>query len=152
MSFFFKFLTGAVIGGSATVYYRDQIESTSTKLSNDLNTLSRQLVQGRETPHEPVQTSSGVAMIPRRLPLTEEIKSRWNEQLSNGFESVRTTQWSAVAAKSWYGLKSLAGQAKEQVVEPAKDELQSAVGSRAGAAEGVVKANERMVDRIDGKL
>ncbi|GAA5911059.1 uncharacterized protein JCM6883_004255 [Sporobolomyces salmoneus] len=147
MSFFFKFLTGAVIGGTATIYYRDQIQSTSTKLSSDLNTLSRQIVQGREVPHSPVQTSNGVAMIPRRLPLTEEIKARWNSQLSNGFESIRTTNWSSVASKSWNGLKGLAGQAKEQVVDPAKEQLESVNGR-----EGVVRGNERMVDRIDGKL
>ncbi|GAA6012099.1 hypothetical protein JCM11491_001750 [Sporobolomyces phaffii] len=145
MSFFFKFLTGAVIGGSATVYYRDQITSTSQRLSSDLDRLSRELVQSRQPEHSPVRTADGVAMIPKRLPLSEEIKARWNDQLSNAVESVRTTDWSRVATGVSHRVRQLVATAKEDVVEPAQDSL---VRER----EGTVSVNERMVDRIDGKL
>ncbi|GAA5951807.1 hypothetical protein JCM3765_003123 [Sporobolomyces pararoseus] len=155
MSFFFKFLTGAVIGGTATIYYRQEIQTTTTRLSQDLNNLSRQLVQTREIPHQPIKTSNGngngngVAMIPKRLPLTEEIKSRWNEQLFNGYESIRTTDWSRVVSKSYQNLKSLTGKLQQQ--QEAKQELSSSSPIVSGN-EGLVKTNERMVDRIDGKL
>ncbi|GAA5933071.1 uncharacterized protein JCM15063_002287 [Sporobolomyces koalae] len=147
MSFFFKFLTGAVIGGSATLYYRDQIASTTSKLSHDLDQLSHQLVKSQQVPHEPVRTSHGVAMIPKRLPLTEEIKARWNEQLANGFESVRSTDWSAVAIKSWQSVKSLTNQAKQ---EGEALDLSAVSSSRTNSES--VQVNERMVDKIDGKL
>ncbi|GAA5888226.1 hypothetical protein JCM16303_005307 [Sporobolomyces ruberrimus] len=153
MSFFFKFLTGAVIGGTATVYYRDQIQSTSSKLSSDLNNLSHSLVQGREIEHSPVKTSNdGVAMIPKRLPLTEQVKARWNEKLSNGFESVRTTDWERVTVQTWDNLKGLVGQVQERFVEPAKDKLEDVGSASIGREGGRVRINERMVDRIDGKL
>ncbi|GAA5994032.1 hypothetical protein JCM5350_007948 [Sporobolomyces pararoseus] len=152
MSFFFKFLTGAVIGGSATIYYRNEIQTTTSRLSTDLDNLSKQLVQGREVPHSPVKTSTdGEAMIPRRLPLTEEIKSRWNEQFYSGYESISTTDWSKVVSKSWSSLKGLTGKLQQE----AKEELSTTTASLSGSAngsEGLVERNERMVDRIDGKL
>ena len=80
----------------------------------------------------------------------------------NGIESVRQTDWSQVGRKSWESLKSLTGKAKEELEgSEFEREVNRAVGegpsnrvegatNRAGI-EGV-RRNERMVDRIDGKL
>ncbi|GAA5826868.1 hypothetical protein JCM5353_004464 [Sporobolomyces roseus] len=76
MSFFFKVLTGAVIGGSATLYYRTQIQSTTSQLSSDLDKLSQKLVTSRQVSHQPIYAPDGTPYIPRRIPLTEEIKAR----------------------------------------------------------------------------
>jgi hypothetical protein len=115
-------------------------------------------------------------MIPKRLPLTEEIKSRvnshsffeitwenaepslsydlnqWNEQLYNGFESIRTTDYSRIATSSYQGLKNLLGKAKHQVEQVDPTLTRSSSNGNGNGNEGIVEKNERMVDRIDGKL
>lgn len=44
------------------------------------------------------------------------------------------------------------GQVQERFVEPAKDKLEDVGSASIGREGGRVRVNERMVDRIDGKL
>ncbi|GAA6063244.1 hypothetical protein JCM10212_000346 [Sporobolomyces blumeae] len=132
MSFFFKVLTGAVIGGSATVYYRDQIASTSQKLSRDLDALSHSLVQLQQRQSsDPIRDPlSGDKLIPNRLPLSEEIKARWNEQVLSGLESIGSTDWSSVAAAVYHQVKAKVAPKVGDEVEGVVGEVQSATGAR----------------------
>ncbi|POY76581.1 hypothetical protein BMF94_0170 [Rhodotorula taiwanensis] len=109
MSFFYKFMVGAALGGGATLYYQDEIERTTLRLQSDLHKLSDQLV--RSAPSAAIQTDSAAQpVIPQRLPFSEELKARWNEQVGSALYAAQTTDWSSVASRTYSKLRSsLAG-------------------------------------------
>ncbi|GAA5904737.1 hypothetical protein JCM5296_000750 [Sporobolomyces johnsonii] len=117
MSFFVKVITGALVGGGVTLYYQDQIHSTTKKLSDDLHSLSEQLVKSAPPVSAPTPTPYGPA-IPQRLPLSEEIKARWNEQVEASIRSLTTTNWSDVAARTWSSLRSAASNVSATASNP----------------------------------
>ncbi|GAA5837672.1 hypothetical protein JCM9279_006831 [Rhodotorula babjevae] len=133
MSFFAKFLTGSLVGGGLTLYYQNEIRRTTDSLSTDLRHLSDQLV--RAVPVAQPSVAPPVAqgpVIPQRLPFTEELKARWNEQLGNLIHSAQVTDWSAVAGNAYSSLRStLAGAA-----DAAKDAAPATAGAGLGAGAG----------------
>lgn len=110
MSFFYKFMVGAALGGGyvslsgpsslfppppssppqppvltpyasvrrATLYYQDEIESTTRRLQADLHRLSDQLVRSAPSARGgAIQVDSAAApVIPQRIPFSEELKAR----------------------------------------------------------------------------
>ncbi|KWU46591.1 hypothetical protein RHOSPDRAFT_32051 [Rhodotorula sp. JG-1b] len=100
MSFFYKFMIGAALGGGATLYYQDEIERTTAKLQSDLHRLSDELVRSAPS-HAAIQTDSAAQpVIPQRLPFTEELKARWNEQVGSALYAAQTTDWAQVASRT----------------------------------------------------
>ncbi|GAA5896341.1 hypothetical protein JCM8208_001851 [Rhodotorula glutinis] len=134
MSFFAKFLTGSLVGGGLTLYYQNEIRRTTDSLSSDLRHLSDQLV--RAVPVAQPSVAPPVAqgpVIPQRLPFTEELKARWNEQLGNLIHGAQVTDWSAVARNAYSSLRStLAGAA-----DAAKDAAPATAGAGLGSGAGV---------------
>ncbi|GAA6023841.1 hypothetical protein JCM10207_005392 [Rhodosporidiobolus poonsookiae] len=113
MSFFFKLITGAAVGGGLTLYYHQDIERTTTKLQADLKNLSQQLVH---TAPQPSSSDSPLSrpVIPQRLPFTEELKARWNEQLGSALYSLQTTDYAALFAQTYSKLSSAVASASQQ--------------------------------------
>ncbi|BGP22676.1 hypothetical protein Rt10032_c08g3544 [Rhodotorula toruloides] len=158
MSFFVKFLIGGALGGGLTAYYQDDIRRTTRSLSTDLHRLSDELV--RSAPNPAAQTTSPAQglVIPQRLPFTEELKARWNEQLGTAFHAAQNADWSSLASRTLTQLQSSlsslstpASQPAAGVSEPAVPIDFTPVGAvpGVGAAEprpaSVVKADKRLV-------
>ncbi|GAA5822719.1 hypothetical protein JCM11251_004355 [Rhodosporidiobolus azoricus] len=106
-SFFARFVTGGALAGVLVTYYHDDIARTTDKLSSDLKSLSKQLVQS-----SPSATSSAFTLpanqpvIPQRLPFTEELKARWNEQLGSALYSLQTTDFTEVFSRTFAKVQS----------------------------------------------
>ncbi|GAA6004947.1 MICOS complex subunit Mic12 family protein [Rhodotorula paludigena] len=109
MSFFLKFLTGSAIGGGLTLYYQDDIRRTTTQLTSDLHRLSDELVRAAPTSHPAAEAEAAHArgpVIPARLPFSEEVKARWNEQLGSAIHTAQTTDWSLVLSRAYTSVRS----------------------------------------------
>ncbi|KAI5477784.1 hypothetical protein MNV49_005868 [Pseudohyphozyma bogoriensis] len=126
MSFATKFITGGLVAGGVTFFYSNQIQSTTTRLTNDLKSLSQQLTT-LSTP--PPSASEYPLPVPERLPFSEEVKARWNEKFIYGVTALRETNWPQVASETFKSAKDgaaglwtkVAGEA-EPVVDAVKEE------------------------------
>ncbi|GAA6047592.1 hypothetical protein JCM3770_001580 [Rhodotorula araucariae] len=155
MSFFVKFLTGSLVGGGLTLYYQEDIRRTTEQLTSDLHHLSDQLVRAA-----PTATPSIVApatqgpVIPQRLPFTEELKARWNEQLGGLIHSAQTTDWSSVASRVSASLRSTLAAAQAQATAPAPATASAGMETDAGRVAGgapAVAAPERRLEEAPAR-
>ncbi|KAG0665808.1 hypothetical protein C6P46_005902 [Rhodotorula mucilaginosa] len=140
MSFFYKFMIGAALGGGATLYYQDEIERTTAKLQSDLHRLSDELVRSAPS-NAAIQTDSAAQpVIPQRLPFTEELKARWNEQVGSALYAAQTTDWAQVASRTFSKLRnSLSGTgAAETLGTAASTARVESSGSRADEPAGTL--------------
>ncbi|GAA5848110.1 hypothetical protein JCM8547_004412 [Rhodosporidiobolus lusitaniae] len=108
MSFFAKFVLGGAVAGGLTLYYHEDIERTTDKLSADLSRLSDQLVHAAPSSSSSAeaQLASNRPVIPQRLPFSEELKARWNEQLGSAFYTLQTTDYPSLISRSVSQLRS----------------------------------------------
>ncbi|GAA6026621.1 hypothetical protein JCM8202_004513, partial [Rhodotorula sphaerocarpa] len=92
----------------ATLYYQDEIESTTRRLQADLHRLSDQLVRSAPPARGgAIQVDSAAApVIPQRIPFSEELKARWNEQVGSALYAAQTTDWSSVASRTFSKLRA----------------------------------------------
>lgn len=97
-------ISGFALAGIVTFAYEQQIYNTSSYLRTALNSLSKDLdalrikSQVDEIPQEPVGLE--------KLPVSEQIKVQWNEQLLRGMNGLYTTNWPEVASKAWTAAKN----------------------------------------------
>ncbi|BGP13723.1 hypothetical protein JCM10213_009062 [Rhodosporidiobolus nylandii] len=110
-SFFLKFLTGGAVAGGLTLYYANDIERTTNRLTSDLQRLSQTLVQSTPV-QQPSEVAPGRTVIPQRLPFTEELKARWNEQLGSALHSLQTTSYSDLFSRTFAQLQSAVSSAQ----------------------------------------
>ncbi|BGP37806.1 hypothetical protein JCM10450v2_001738 [Rhodotorula kratochvilovae] len=148
MSFFVKFLTGSLVGGGLTLYYQADIRRTTEQLTTDLHKLSDQLVRAAPTAEPSIAPPSTQGpVIPQRLPFTEELKARWNEQLGGLIHSAQTTDWSSVASRAYTSLRSTLAAAQAQSAAPATVGAsagpETEAGQVAGGPQGVGAAEVR---------
>ncbi|KAM0792306.1 hypothetical protein ACM66B_004994 [Microbotryomycetes sp. NB124-2] len=107
MSFFAKVVTGGALTAGVVYYYKIDINKTTERLSSDLKALSGNLVQAKHTATDrPIAAGEFPAPIPARSGVKEGVKQRWNETLIGAVETIRTTQWSAVASSTFNSIKS----------------------------------------------
>ncbi|GAA5978211.1 hypothetical protein JCM10908_004274 [Rhodotorula pacifica] len=141
MSFFYKFMIGAALGGGATLYYQDEIERTTNRLQSDLHRLSDELV--RSAPSAAIRTDSAAQpVIPQRLPFTEELKARWNEQVGSALYAAQTTDWSQVASRTYSKLRATLSSATDS----------AAATSTAAAAQPRIESSGSRADEPAGSL
>ncbi|GAA5894646.1 hypothetical protein JCM6882_006646 [Rhodosporidiobolus microsporus] len=106
-SFFLKFVTGGAVAGGLVVYYHDDIARTTDKLSSDLRSLSQSLVNSSPSAQSAVSPlPTGQLVIPQRIPFTEELKARWNEQIGSAFHSLQTTDYADLFSRTYAKLQS----------------------------------------------
>ncbi|KAK4053807.1 hypothetical protein OIV83_001463 [Microbotryomycetes sp. JL201] len=121
MSFFAKLVTGGAVTAGVVYYYKIDINKTTERLSSDLRALSDNLVQAKHTATDrPVAAGEFPAPIPARSGVKEGVKQRWNETLIGAVESLRTTQWSAVATSTYNSIKSTLSSAQSPSQSPAE--------------------------------
>ncbi|GAA5881289.1 hypothetical protein JCM3774_000956 [Rhodotorula dairenensis] len=121
MSFFYKFMIGAALGGGATLYYQDEIERTTARLQSDLHRLSDQLVRSAPSAASIQTDAAAQPVIPQRLPFSEELKARWNEQVGSALYAAQTTDWSQVASRAVSKLRATLAGASESASRGAAD-------------------------------
>ncbi|GAA6029450.1 hypothetical protein JCM8097_003685 [Rhodosporidiobolus ruineniae] len=144
MSFFFKFLTGGALAGGAVLYYHDDIARTSASLQADLKNLSEQLVKSSPGAHPVQDIPSAQPVIPQRLPFTEELKARWNEQLGSAIHTLQTTSYSDLFARTFSQLRSSLASAQQSAPSAATQPFVAESASLAGQPDAaVVKVEEK---------
>ncbi|CAD6574717.1 MAG: hypothetical protein CYPHOPRED_005481 [Cyphobasidiales sp. Tagirdzhanova-0007] len=106
-------LTGFTLAGIITVAYEQRLYSTSSYLRAALTSLSKELDALRIQSSPDVIPSQPMRL--EQLPLGEQVKVQWNEQLLRGIHGLYSTEWARLADTAWRVSKAEALEMKDRL-------------------------------------